>query len=444
LGTIQHCDAIVLGSSLGGWIAGTYLARAGLRVVLFEEDALAKRPPALREPFVATGLETGAPVQRVLRELALPLIEQRRLARDPVPIQVLLPHARVDTRVGRRELAAELADYGLCDAALAERWLELVDEAGADAARRVWETSRQAPSSPLLLRKLVERSPREAPLAAKLPSEPPRGLAPFVTALLGVLSYRPEGAGLEAPALLLHTLRAGGFLMPDASEPFNDLLRRRLGALHGEIRSLGAFEIVQDRHEIGLETPRGRVLARALVIAAPRELVARAIEQAGSTAPRWLRGAPPPAELPVRLFRAEREQVPVGLSARAVIARADGNVRYWLSRHADPDDARIEWLVAAGPEADLLPPENPLVDVNPFPGDGVVAVDPGPAAGWDRDASDLRFPTPRLESWLRPRPPVIAVGPEIEPGLGFEGEVLRAREAALRLVERLGGHLVMA
>ena len=228
------------------------------------------------------------------------------------------------------------------------------------------------------------------------------------------------------------------------AEPFSDLLRRRLAALHGEIRTLGSFQIVQDRHEIGVETPRGRVLARALVIAAPRELVSRAIETSGGSAPRWLRGAPPPAELPVRLFRAERDQIPVGLSARAVIARADGGVRYWLARHIDPDDAQVEWLVVAGPEAGLLPADNPLRDVNPFPGDGTVAADPGPAPTWDRDASELRFSSPRLESWLRGRPPVIAVGPEVEPGLGFEGEVLRAREAALRLIERLGGHLVLA
>jgi len=412
-------------------------------VVLFEEECLAKRPPVLREPFVATGLDTGAPVQRVLRELALPLIEQRRLARDPVPVQVLLPSARIDTRVGRTELAVELADFGLCDAALAERWLELVDDAGADAGRRFWDAARN-PSNPPLMRRLVERTQREGPLSARLPSDPPRGLAPFVNALLGVLGYRTESSASDAPALLLHSLRAGGFLMPDASEPFSDLLRRRLCALHGEVRPLASFEIVQERHEIGIETPRGRILARALVIAAPRELVSRAIEQGGASAPRWLRGAPPPAELPVRLFRAEREQVPVGLSARAVIAREDGSVRYWLALHPDPDDAKTLWLVAAGPEAALLPTDNPLRDVNPFPGSGIVAVDPGPAPVWDRDASELRFPAPRLESWLRPRPPVIAVGPEIEPGLGFEGEVLRAREAALRLVERLGGHLVMA
>ena len=40
------------------------LACAGLRVALFEEECLAKRPPVLREPFLVTGLETGAPVQR--------------------------------------------------------------------------------------------------------------------------------------------------------------------------------------------------------------------------------------------------------------------------------------------------------------------------------------------------------------------------------------------
>ena len=109
--TTLRCDVLVLGSSLGGLVAATYLARSGLRTVLIEEDALAKRPPLLREPFVLSGVEIDGPAHRVFRELALPLIEQRRIAQRSVALQVLLPHARLDVHAGRRDLARELAAF---------------------------------------------------------------------------------------------------------------------------------------------------------------------------------------------------------------------------------------------------------------------------------------------------------------------------------------------
>jgi hypothetical protein len=79
-----------------------------------------------------------------------------------------------------------------------------------------------------------------------------------------------------------------------------------------------------------------------------------------------------------------------------------------------------------------------LGDLNPFPDDGLVPIDLGPAPRWDRDTADHRFLTARNESVLRTKPPVYAVGAELAPGLGFEGELLLARQAALRLAERLG------
>ena len=74
--TTVRSDVLVLGSTLGGLVAATYLARLGLHVVLLEEAAHAKRPTLLREPFLLSGLESSGRVMRVLRELALPLIEQ--------------------------------------------------------------------------------------------------------------------------------------------------------------------------------------------------------------------------------------------------------------------------------------------------------------------------------------------------------------------------------
>jgi hypothetical protein len=128
----------------------------------------------------------------------------------------------------------------------------------------------------------------------------------------------------------------------------------------------------------------------------------------------------------------------VGLASRAVVAPGPAGELHWLSRWPDPVQEGVEWLLVAGPGAGSLPPDQPLGPLNPFPGSGLVPIDLGPSPRWDRDAADHRFLEPRSESALRTKPPVYAVGAELAPGLGFEGELLLARQAALRLAERLG------
>ena len=100
--TTIRSDVLVLGSTLGGLVAANYLARAGLRVVLLEEEVHAKRPTLLRDPFMLSGLASGGPVMRVLRELALPLIEQREIQRSDVSL------ARSRGRAGRPDPGGSL------------------------------------------------------------------------------------------------------------------------------------------------------------------------------------------------------------------------------------------------------------------------------------------------------------------------------------------------
>jgi hypothetical protein len=237
--------------------------------------------------------------------------------------------------------------------------------------------------------------------------------------------------------MLLRGTREGGFFMPDAGAPFLDLFRRRFQTLHGEIRSTGDFALVAERGEIGIELPRGQLFARGLVLAAPLELIRRVSTASGST-PRWLSPRTPPVDVPMRLFRAEPDSLPVGLAARAVVAPGAPEALHWVARYADPVQEGVEWLLVAGPGAAALPLDRPLGSLNPFPDDGIVPVDLGPPPRWDRDAADHRFLAPRSESAVRAKPPVFAVGAEPAPGLGFEGEILLARQAALRLAERLG------
>ena len=440
--TTQRSDVLVLGSSLGGLVAATYLAHAGLRVVLVEEECLAKRPPLLREPFALTGLESGGAVQRVMRELALPLIEQRRVAQQDVALQVLLPHARIDVHAGRRELARELAAYRLCEPNEARAFFEAADLRGDDLRARLLE-GEPSETSGAFVQRLFARASRSAPPESGLDAIPD-GLGPVVEAIVAGLSRLVPNAALgRDAALLLRATRDGGFFMPDAGAPFVDLFRRRLLALHGEIRSTAEFALVSERGDLGLELPRGRLFARAVVLAAPLELVRRMGAETGSV-PRWLSARTPPVDMTARLFRAEPDSLPVGLAARAVVAPGPPEAFHWLARHPDPVQKGVEWVLVGGPGAARLPADLPLGDLSPFPGGGITPVDLGPTPRWDRDSSDHRFLAPRSGGNLRAKPAVVAVGAELAPSLGFEGEMLLARQTALRLAERLGARRGLA
>ena len=440
--TTQRSDVLVLGSSLGGLVAATYLARAGLRVVLIEEECLGKRPPLLREPFALSGLESDGPAHRVMRELALPLIEQRRVCQHEVSLQVLLPSARVDVHAGRSELARELDAYQLCDPEAARAFLEAADVRGDELRARLLE-GETGEAGGAFVQRMFARAGRSAPLDTGLGAVP-AGLGPIVDGIVAGLSrLAPNATTGRDAALLLRGTREGGFFMPDAGAPFLDLFRRRLLALHGEIRSTSEFALVSDRGDLGIELPRGRLFARGVVLAAPLELIRRMSSQTGSV-PRWLSARTPPVDMPARLFRAEPDSLPVGLAARAVIASGPPEDLHWIARHPDPVQKGVEWVLVGGPGASRLPADCPLGDLSPFPGGGITPVELGTTPRWDRDAADHRFLEARSEGNLRGKPPVAAVGAELAPGLGFEGELLLARQAALRLAERLGARRGLA
>ena len=424
-------DIIVVGSSLGGLVAGAYLARAGLHVAVLEEELHASRPPLLRDPFLLSGLEIGGGVQRSLGDIGVSPSELRKLRRYPVALQVLLPGTRIDVPEGRARLSRELQAFGLLSASETAEWLELVDSAGDASRRQLWESK---PAT--RLGRLLELWRRPPPQIASLPPAP-EALRGFIAAQMQVLSGQAGSPSGAAAALLLRSVRDGGTLPASAGELFSDLLRQRLHAHDAEIRPLGEFSLAAQGGEIQLELPNERLSARSLIVAAPRGLVGRAAAGSGS-GPRWLRRAPQPREIPVRLFRAEREALPGGLARRAVVAPGGPEQTYWIARHDDPERPGIEWLAIAGPGAEKLPANDPLGALGPFSDGRVVAVDAGPSPKWDRDASDLRFPATRLPAWLKRNPPIVAVGPEVEPGTGFEGEVQRARAVALRLIDRLG------
>ena len=443
----SDADVLVLGSTLGGLVAATYLARAGLRVVLIEELAHRKRSPLLREPFLLPGLGPDGPVRRVLRELTLPLIDQREIHRDETSLQVILSGARVDVRPDPDELAEELAAYGLAGVAAARAWLEAVAESAEEFRRTLWQDAtpqRASPVPPKRAGTLGHRlqnalAPRpDAPLRVHgaLPA-PPAGIGAFAAAQLTALSGLDPGEAAPAPALLLDGARGAADRMPHSGAPFLDMFRRRFRTLHGEIWSVDAFSLLSERAEIGIELARTRCLARAIVIAVPREPLRDFLERNGS-APRWLRPGRPVVSTPSRLFRAERKALPVGLGDRVIVADRPAAGIHWLSFNRDPTHEGVEWVVASGPGAAALPPEQALGELAPFCHEDIVGVDPGPTPLWDLDGGEVRFPTGQPAPGSRPRALVTLAGPELAPGLGVEGEILQARRLAIRLAQRLG------
>jgi hypothetical protein len=435
--TTIRSDVLVLGSTLGGLVAANYLARAGLRVVLLEEEVQTKRPSLLREPFLLSGLESGGRIMRVLRELALPLIEQREVRREEIALQVILSGARIDVVRGRQALARELEAHGLGEAKALRAWLDAVDTQGATAQAELWEELSSGRNR-VIPQRLVNRGSGSARTDWELPPMP-GGLGAFTFAQLAALSALEPASRVPAPALLLQMTREGAFRMPHAETPFLDLFRRRLLTLYGEIRPLGAFGLILDRTDVGLQLPKGQLFGRALVLAVPREPLRRFLLEAAGSTPGWLKPSAPPLETPSRIFRAERKALPRAMASRVI--RADGASPaelHWLALSPDPVDRGIEWLVVSGPGARHLPPEDPLGGLAPFSGSAILPADPGPTPHWDLDSTGLRFVQPRISSWLKQRPPVVTVGPELAPGLGFEGEVLCARRVALHLAERLG------
>ena len=114
----RRWDAVVLGTAIPGLIAAIGLGRRGARVLVLEERA-AERFPGLREPFLITGAGSDGVLGSCLRDLALPLIERKRLETLPTSFQVVLPDARVD--VGETDWTSqELASWGFAEPRLAK------------------------------------------------------------------------------------------------------------------------------------------------------------------------------------------------------------------------------------------------------------------------------------------------------------------------------------
>jgi hypothetical protein len=458
----RRWDALVLGGALPGLVAAARLAVAGQRVLILEEKSAAELPRSLREPFFLAGARGGL-LEACLKDLHLPLIEQRALEPDPVAFQLVLPEARLD--LGEPQLYAdELVAWGiekpeparalvraLANAAEAER--AAMEAAPVVKAGGLRGLARGGGRPSLHGRGLpVEASGAEGALAAILDAQ--------VRALsnLGATSPPPE-----ARARLLGLALAGGASFPSTELGLRELLLRRIRARHGELRTLEkpfAFAVAGEHPALAVDGVNELWAGRALLVNAPPARLARQLEAWDRPVPAFLAEARPATHRRVSiLLRCETRRVPEGMGRALVRVRdpeapAEGTNVVAIARHpvADPEGGEPpEQEIVASSVVEDRPEargaveqeiEKALRDLMPFSeGHGVREswVDPG----WD-DEAVLADPA-RGQGWpgelelrVSSRPPVHVLPREGLAALGLEGDLLLGWRAGDALAAELG------
>ena len=480
----RRWDVVVLGSALPGLIAAVRLAMRRLRVLLVEEEAAARLPMGVREPFFVSAA-SGSILDAVLRALALPLIDRRRLQQRPVAYQVVLPGVRLDLGVpalASEELVAwglakpegaRALVRGLAEAAAAER--DALLEAAIVRASRLPGLPRGATSP---------RLPRHARGLPDEVSHPTAALAPlFEAQVRALIQVATQTAAPEARARLIGGALEGGAWFESAEDSLLGLLRRRLQALHGEIRLLpGRFELVSVGELAGVAPAQSDDVwfGRALVLNAPLGPLTdwlatppKPAKAADSTAakpggsaekPQGSAGAAPdflPAPGPLRrlgwvALEIDAEVLPEGMTRR-VLRVGDPTqpleganllrIALFPERQGREVVAIASFLLPAAEIEQDLELEHEVVEavleLMPFARGRVRRLAPLPRPRWDDDLA-LEDPAPgsgwpgEVDLRLLSRPPVYRLAREQVGVLGVEGDCLLGWRAGEAILAELG------
>jgi hypothetical protein len=451
----RRWDVVVLGSALPGLIAAVRLAMGRLRVLIVEEEAAARLPAAVRDPFFLAGAASGGVLDACLRALALPLIDRRRLATEPVAYQVVLPDARVDVASPTRT-AEELVAWGLAKPEIARALVRGLSEAAAGEREALLESPivRAIRITQGLGRAAAARAPRHARGLPGEVSQPPPELAPWLDAQVqSLVNVATPNAPPEARARLLGGALEGGAGFESAEETLVGLLRRRFHALHGEIRLLpGRFELVSIGDLAGIAPAMSDEVwfGRALMLNAPLGPLTDWLDAAGG-APDFLPSRRPLARRGWAALRMPHECVPEGMARRvlrvgdparpleganlvriAVVPEKSGRDVQVIATYRIPagdiDEAALEGEVGES-LLELMPfardaARRAAASPRPHWDDDLALEDPAPGAGWPSEV-DLR---------LLAKPPVYRLPREQVGVLGVEGDCLlgwRAGDAIL-------------
>jgi len=445
----RRWDALVLGSNIPALVTAARLGAAGQRVLVVEEDAARALHPALREPFFLAGARDGGVLDHCLRALNIPLIDQRRIASEPLAYQILSPKFRID--MGSPSITAdELVAWGLCNASTASGLVRVLGEAS--------EAERKA----MLAAPLVRSGRRMGMPRSGVPGSHVRGLpgeaalpegdcGPVLDAQAAALSNLASAeVAPEARARLLGLALSGGAGFADGPPWLHELLRRRVEAVYGEFRTLkGKFGLVPG---ITIAGTGELWVGRVLVVAAPPQRVAAALDNderldfLGQRAPSKRRHA-------VHL-RIARDVVPAGMCPRLILmedALRGGPDSRLISLTAFPNRENTEAVdlvarmrVGTGEDENAVEDEieNRIAELMPFSegkikrrdfrrpvwDDDDFLDDPGAGSGWPAD-TDLR---------LSGRPPIYRLDRSGVAGLGFEGDLLLGWRAGDAIAAELG------
>jgi hypothetical protein len=437
---------VVLGTALPGLVAAVRLGMAGARVLVVAEEASAKTPPLLLEPFYLAGARPDGVLQACLTALGVPPIERRGSERGELAYQVLLPGARIDVGQPART-QEEWVAWGLAKPELAR-----------DAVRGL-ESAAQAESEALLEATLIRRGVRRNPthqsasgrggrhlrgLPASL-SRPEPALARFLEVQVRALSNLAYShPSPEARARLLGAPLEGGLHFAPG-RGVRALVRRRLEQVHGELRVAAApFELVEiDGHPgIALWRQRDAWLGRALVLNAPPGRLAAALEQYGGEVPEFLRVAPPPRRRVALQLRAARDVIPEAMCDRLIVVDEEGADPICIALHPLEREPRHVDLTAtravdAGTDATsvLDDLERTVRGLLPFSERRAARVAEAPQPSWD-DELALGDPAGAGGGWpteveirVSTRTPVFVLPREELAGLGPEGDLLLGWQA---------------
>jgi hypothetical protein len=344
----RRWDVLVLGGALPGLAAAVRLAMGGLRVLIAEEEEAARTPALLREPFFLPA--PGDPVlEALLRALGVPLIERHAIATDEVAFQVLQGGARLE--IGTAGLTAEeLVAWGLAKPDDARALVEgLASAARAEAEALLEADFVKAGGALRGIARGVRPSAngsRGLPAAVGAADGEVRSLLELIENAL--TRGAPGRVSPEARARLLGSPLGGAARFERPDQGLRELLRRRLEALHVEFRTLGCpFRMVElgDQPGIARIGPDDVWCGRGLVLNAPLQALASALQHWDVDVPRMLRAEGRPSHRQMVHARILREALPEPLARCAIIAARDGGPPLRLIVHPSPRGSRFAELV---------------------------------------------------------------------------------------------------
>ncbi|BDG08104.1 phytoene desaturase family protein [Anaeromyxobacter paludicola] len=490
-------DVCVVGSQLGGAVAGALLAKRGYRVLHVDHDGVGATyldggyllPYA---PAVLFGPRQTPASEAALVELGLHTDVARLLEPSAPDLQLLLPRHRVDVPRDPALRARELAREWPADAARLTEALGAVEKLFAAATPFLKELPPLPPEGFGERRALSKalRAVAAGPEGHVDEARPFAGLEnhPFAAALLTAQRFLTYLDGAPSPFSLNRLLGCalhGTFRMPGGYEGLRELIRKRIGEHRGELLGGGegpaavaeALELDgQKVASLRLVDHKDHFVAKAFVLATDAPAVRRLLPQGESRLAPLLE--------PVR---PERQLLTVNLVVKkAALPPALGSTVLALRDARGPDDLGNAVLLQVLParkdtrrgQGEVVPDERVVCAAGFVPADArergepflrevgeqvLAAISdavpfferhlvrqsvPALAAHDRRGSRLLPHPLYRVEgeqafgvTGLQPRTPyknLFFAGREVVPGLGLEGEFHAGVQAAQAVTGLLG------